>query len=144
TMRSSRRRSRRLRMFLSIRLSSGENPVSVGAAPSSRILRSDRIEVGLQPNSARIKRLNHDSRGPRESPLERRASPGKWRWPLGPAPSQPSLASGGWEDERGGSSESAMASKSEVCIARRIGIGDADPSQDVAFQAFHLFGFFIR
>ena len=37
-----------------------------------------------------------------------------------------------------------MASKSDVGIARRVGIGDANPSQDVAFQTFHPFGFVVH
>src|ERR1700730_3082224 len=128
-MRSSRRRSRRLRMFLSIRLSSGEKPVSA-AAPSSRTLRSDRIEVGLQPNTARIMRLSHDSRFSRASPFERRANPGKSRCPV--------LAAA--ESAVVRVLVSAMANKSDVGIARRVGIGDADPRQDAALQPLHLFG----
>src|SRR5215471_6948954 len=133
TMRSSRRRSRRLRMFLSIRLSSGEKPVST-AAPSSRTLRSDRIEVGLQPNTARSMRLSHDSRFSRASPFERRASLGKSRWPaVETAESAIKSALG-----------SAMASKSDVGIAPRVGVGNADPGQDVAFQTFHPRGFVLH
>src|SRR5215831_13365782 len=116
-------------MLLSIRLSSGEKPVSA-AAPSSRTLRSDRIEVGLQPNTARIMRLIHDSRFSRASPFDRRAAPGKSRCPVVAAAESAIVRA----------LISAMANKSDVGIARRVRIGDADPRQDVALQPFHAVG----
>src|SRR5262249_34969651 len=127
-----RRRSRRLRMLLSIRLSSGEKPVST-AAPSSRTLRSDRIDVGLQPNTARIIRLSHDSRFSRESPFERRANSGKSRCPPGVAIESAIVRA----------LVSAILDKSDVGIAKGIGIGDADPREDVTLQSFHPFSLAI-
>ena len=119
-------------MFLSIRVSSGEKPVSA-AAPSSRTLRSDLIEVGLQPNTARIMRLSHDSRFSRARPFERRANWGKARCPAASSADSALVRA----------LLSAMANRSDVDIAHRVGIGNADPPQDVALQPFHFLGFAI-
>ena len=58
TITSAIRRSRSPRIFLSIALSSGEKPVSLGAPSSSTSLRSARIEPARQPNMARSQRAN--------------------------------------------------------------------------------------
>src|SRR6266853_85543 len=93
-------------------------------------MRSDRIVVGLQPNNARIMRLIHDSRFSRASPFERRANPGKSRCPALVAAESAVVRA----------LLSAMANKSALGIAGRIGIGDADPRQDIALKPFHPFG----
>src|SRR5271169_4121054 len=131
TMTSSTRRSRRLRMFLSILLSSGEKPVSA-PSPSSSTCRSDRIEVGLQPNTARSRRLNQDSGFSRGVPPERRASPGKSRWPV--------LAESVSLVARAGLSVMALVSS----IAADIGIGNAQGGQDLALQPLHPLGLVLR
>src|SRR6185437_2120345 len=58
TITSPTRRSRKPRMFLSIRLSSGEKPDSPGDMASSTSLRSARIDLARQLNSWRSVRTN--------------------------------------------------------------------------------------
>ncbi len=60
TMTSSTRRSRSVRMFRSIVLSSGEKPWPP-ALPSSTSLRSARIEADFQPNTVRSARASQPS-----------------------------------------------------------------------------------
>src|SRR5262249_61782311 len=60
-MTSPTRRSRSPRMFLSIRLSSGEKPDSPGLIASRMFLRSARTVFDFQPNSERNVRINQFS-----------------------------------------------------------------------------------
>src|SRR5690242_576031 len=112
------RRSRRPRMFLSIRLSSGEKPDSPGGTRSSTSLRSARIEPCFQPNSARKARMNQPS------PLSRAGGTGTGRL-------------------RGSNEVEALSSgigSGPLEIAREIGVGHVHGQHDTAFQAFHFIG----
>src|SRR5512144_2882053 len=122
TMTSPTRRSRRPRMFLSIRLSSGVKPDSPSPMVSRTSCRSARAMFGFDPNSARIARMNQFS-----PPLRAGGTrTGRFRGSYDGAPA-------GLEPD---GSLSDMASN-VAKIVRTVGIGHFQTRHDLAFEPFH-------
>src|SRR5882757_5090121 len=124
TMTSAMRRSCRLRMLRSMVRSMAEKPTSSGWEASSTTCRSSRTDPGFQPNSVRIARVSQFSAVGRST--------------------SPSCTTAG--RLRGLCTLSWVGSESVMSVHPfpvRIGIGNAELCENLAFEALHRFGIVV-
>src|SRR5450631_297414 len=118
------RRSCRPRMLRSMVRSIAENPTSSGVEASSTTCRSSRTDPGFHPNRARIARVSQLSA-------------------IGRSTSAGGTTTGKLRGLRGLSWVGSESAISVHPLPVRMGIGDAELSQDFGFEAFHGLGVIV-